>query len=107
MQLLVMFMIGYIIATTELHLLKNGVKEEDSGYWFSINTVSYFASSFIVSLLLQKTSKPRLMLFGNYFMVLGLLFIGPCPFILPQSLTYIGLGLSFIGLASGFIYGKK
>ncbi|OMJ66171.1 hypothetical protein SteCoe_37083 [Stentor coeruleus] len=104
MQLLVMFMIGYIVATTQLHLLKNGVEEQNSGYWFSINTISYFTSSFIVSLFPKNSNKPRQMLFGNFIMVAGLLFIGPCPFVLPQSLTYIGLGLSFIGLASGFIY---
>ncbi|OMJ67991.1 hypothetical protein SteCoe_34695 [Stentor coeruleus] len=104
MQLLAMFMIGYIVATTQLHLLKNGIEEQNSGYWFSINTMSYFSSSFIVSLFPQGANKPRQMLFGNFFMVLGLLFIGPCPFILPQELTYIGLGLSFIGLASGFVY---
>lgn len=107
MQLLIMFMVGYLLPTTQLHLLKYGVKEENSGYWFSINTFCYFFSSFLVSLIPQNASKPKQMLLGNFIMVFALIFIGPCPFILPEKLVFIGIGLMLVGFAGGFIYGKK
>ncbi|OMJ74387.1 hypothetical protein SteCoe_26716 [Stentor coeruleus] len=104
MQLLIMFMVGYLLPTTQLHLLEYGVKEENSGYWFSINTFCYFLSSFFVSFIPQNVSKPKQMLLGNFIMVFSLLFIGPCPFILPEKLAFTGIGLMLFGLSGGFIY---
>lgn len=106
MQLLIMFMVGYLLPTTQLHLLSFGIKEKNSGYWFSINTLCYFASSFLVSLIPDDINKPRQMLFGNLVLVLGLLCIGPCPFLLPENIIFVGIGLMLFGLAAGFVYSK-
>jgi MFS family permease len=103
-QVMVMFSVGFIMPTSEFHLQNYSVKASEAGYFFSICTFSYLTSSLVVSFLPSKWNKPRVMLFGIFFMAFGFLLIGPCEYIFPDSLIVVVFGLAAIGLAGGFMY---
>ena len=101
-----MFTIGFILPTTELQLIGYGVKEADSGFWFSINTFGYAFSCIIVSFLPKSLSKPLTMLFGMLIMTIAFIIIGPSPLFFNPHLNMTGIGLGLIGFSCGFIYGN-
>jgi MFS family permease len=105
-QFLVMFAIGYLQPTLELHLLSFGIKEKNIGYWFVLNTSCYFASCIFISRITNYISKTKLMIIGNIFMFLFFTLTGPSPIYFSPSLSFVTLSLVFLGLSGGFLYGK-
>lgn len=100
-----MFVIGFLQATIQLHLLDNGAQEKNTGYWFCLHTAAYAVSSIFMSYLARIIHKPRLMLFGTFTMAISLMMIGPSPFFFQKNFAMIIIGFTFIGISSGFIFG--
>ena len=105
MQLLIMFVIGFMQPTTELHFLSYGIEEKNAGFWYSLNTLAYAISSLLVSFTINLFHKPRIMVLGGFIMSAGLMLVGPSPLLFTPSLLLVGLGFFLVGLAGGFIYG--
>jgi MFS family permease len=104
MQGLTTFGLTFVEPTTELYLIRHGIKEENTGFWYSIEYIAYAFSSFSVSLIPRYIQKSRIMAFGNFLQFLGFFLLGTAAVILKSSLSLIALGLFCIGFAGGFIY---
>jgi len=84
-QACIMFTIGFIAPSLELHILNFDIEEEYVGVIYSVNTFTYAFSCYLLSFVPQKFDKRIMMAIGLFMLSFAFLLIGPCPFLLPQD----------------------
>lgn len=105
MPFLPLFAIGINLPTLEFHMLSYGIKEKNIGYWFSLYTVGYIASSIILSRK-YTFNKFYIILSGSILMGIGYILLGPSPLLFDRSFSLFCIGLLISGMSSSMVYGN-
>jgi MFS family permease len=104
MPFLPLFAIGINLPTLEFHMLSYDIKEKNIGFWFSLYTVGYIASSLILSRK-YTFNKFYIILSGSVLMGIGYTLLGPSPLLFDRNFKLFCIGLIISGVSSSMIYG--
>ena len=104
MNLLLLFSIGYVIPTLEIHLLSYDVSNEIIVVGFVLFTFSYTIFSFFGNYIFQKLDARMTVFIGINVLGLGYLMLSPWTVIFPKHIIVVMLSLPTMGVGAAMIY---